>query len=153
MKDLLLIPSQYVRTVLRLAHTHLLGAHLRMEKTRERIGNRFHWPGGKRTIEDYCRSYPDCQIKAPRVQYRNPLVPLPIIGVPFERVAMDLVGPLVKTARGHQYILVIRIPHGILRQSRYAWLQPKVLHRSSSCVHLPCDEGCLQSVTNQTGEN
>ena len=38
-KDLLLIPSQYVRTVLQLAHTHLLGAHLGMEKTREQIGN------------------------------------------------------------------------------------------------------------------
>eukprot|EP00063_Salmo_salar_P014535 XP_013989370.1 PREDICTED: uncharacterized protein LOC106566074 [Salmo salar] len=65
-----------------LAHTHLLGAHLGIEKTRERIGNRFHWPGVKRAVEDYCR-------------------------VPFERMAMDLVGPLVKTARGHQYILFI----------------------------------------------
>jgi transposase InsO family protein len=34
------------------------------------------------------------------------LVPLTIIGVPFE-CTLDYVGPLVKTARGHQYILVI----------------------------------------------
>ena len=70
-------------------------------------------------MEDYCRSCPECQITAPRVQYRNPLVPLPIIGVPFERVAKDLVGLLVKTVRGHQYILVImdsatRYPEAIL---------------------------------------
>jgi hypothetical protein len=74
-KDLLLIPSQYVRTVMQLAHTHLLGAHLGIEKTRERIGNRFHWPGVKRTVEDYYRSCPECQTTVPRVHYRNPLVP------------------------------------------------------------------------------
>ena len=106
-KYLLLIPSQYVKTVLQLAHTHLIGAHMGMETTRERFGNRFHWPGVKRAVEDYCRSCPECQITAPRVHYRNPLVPLPIIGVPFKRVAMDLMGPLMKTAREHQYILVI----------------------------------------------
>ena len=44
---------------------------------------------------------------APKAHFRNPLVPLPIIGVPFERIAMDIVGPLVKTARGHRYILVV----------------------------------------------
>ena len=38
---------------------------------------------------------------------RAPLVPLPIVGKPFEEVAMDIVGPLHKTARGHRYILVI----------------------------------------------
>ena len=48
---MLLIPTQYVRTVLQLAHTHLLGAHLRMEKTRERIGNLFHWLGVE--VKDY----------------------------------------------------------------------------------------------------
>jgi hypothetical protein len=59
-KYLLLIPSQYVRTVLRLGHTHLLGVHLGMEKTREQIKNWFHWPGVKRAVYDYCRSCPEC---------------------------------------------------------------------------------------------
>lgn len=38
-KYLLLLPTRYVNTVLQLAYTHLLGAHLGMEKTREQIGN------------------------------------------------------------------------------------------------------------------
>lgn len=37
----------------------------------------------------------------------SPLVRLPIIGAPFERVVMDLVGPLPKSTQGHKYILVI----------------------------------------------
>lgn len=43
----------------------------------------------------------------PSHHFRSPLVPLPIIEVPFERIGMDLVGPVVKSARGHQHILVI----------------------------------------------
>ena len=106
-KYLLLLPTQYVNTVLQLTYTHLRGAHLGMEKTREQIGNRFHWPGVKCIVEDYCRTCLECPITALRTHYRNPLIHLPIIGVPFEWVAMDLVGPLVKTARGHQYIRVL----------------------------------------------
>lgn len=51
-----------------------------------------------------------CQLTAPRAAVRSPLVPLPIIKIirtPFERIAMDIMGPLPKSARGHQYILVI----------------------------------------------
>lgn len=69
------------------------------------MGRRKTWSGVKPAVEDYCRTCPECQITAPRASYRNHLVLLPIIRVPFERVAMDL--PLVKTARGHQYVLVI----------------------------------------------
>ncbi|KAJ8351917.1 hypothetical protein SKAU_G00233930 [Synaphobranchus kaupii] len=85
-----------------LAHTHLLGAHLGVEKTLERIKTRFYWPGAKKAVEDYCRSCPDCQQVAPRPHLRSPLIPLPIISVPFSRIGMDLVGPLPRSSRGHQ---------------------------------------------------
>lgn len=103
----LLVPQPHRSTVLQLAHMHLLGAHLGVEKTKERVLQRFFWPGVHKEVENYCRSCPDCQITAPKQTYRNPLIPLPIIETPFERVGMDIVGPLPKSARGHQYILVI----------------------------------------------
>ncbi len=40
-------------------------------------------------------------------QDRAPLLPLPVISVPFQRMAMDIVGPLEKSSAGHRYILVI----------------------------------------------
>ena len=43
----------------------------------------------------------------PRPSVRNTLIPMPIIEVPFDRIALDIVGPLPKTSRGHKYILVI----------------------------------------------
>ncbi|KAJ8368734.1 hypothetical protein SKAU_G00087620 [Synaphobranchus kaupii] len=90
-----------------LAHTHLLGAHLGVEKTLERIKTRFYWPRVKKAVEDYCRGCPDCQQVAPQPHLRSPLIPLPIISVPFSRIGMDLVGPLPRSSRGHQYILVV----------------------------------------------
>ena len=57
LREVLLLPRWYVGTVLQLAH--LMGAHLRMEKTQERIAARFHWPGRRRAVEDYCCSCPD----------------------------------------------------------------------------------------------
>lgn len=39
---------------------------------------------------------------------RAPLIPLPITGMPFEQMGMDIVGPLRKSSHGHKYILVIR---------------------------------------------
>ena len=103
--DQLLVPKCYVPKVLYLAHSHLLGAHLGVEKTYDRILGRFYWPGVKRAVQDYCRSCRECQKTAPKVAYRNPLIPLPIIDTPFQKVAMDIVGPLPKSSRGHRYIL------------------------------------------------
>ncbi|KAK6321825.1 hypothetical protein J4Q44_G00088010 [Coregonus suidteri] len=51
LREVLLPPRRYVGTVLQLAHTHLLGVHLGMEKTRERIAARFHWTGMRRAVE------------------------------------------------------------------------------------------------------
>ncbi|KAJ8364120.1 hypothetical protein SKAU_G00129510 [Synaphobranchus kaupii] len=106
-QDLSLVPRPFIPSVLQLAHTHLLGAHLGVEKTLERIKTRFYWPGVKKAVEDYCRSCPDCQQVAPRPHQKSPLIPLPIISVPFSRIGMDLVGPLPRSSRGHQYILVV----------------------------------------------
>ena len=36
-----------------------------------------------------------------------PLVSMPIISEPFSRVAIDLVGPLIPSCRGHRYILTV----------------------------------------------
>ena len=103
----LLVPRPFFPSVLQLAHSHLLGAHLGVEKTLERVVARFYWPGVNKAVENYCRQCADCQMVAPRPQVRAPLIPLPIISTPFSRIAMDLVGPLPKSSSGFQYILVV----------------------------------------------
>ena len=38
---------------------------------------------------------------------KAPMIPMPIIGEPFERIAMDVIGPLPQTSTGKQFVLVI----------------------------------------------
>ncbi|KAK3557860.1 hypothetical protein QTP86_003264 [Hemibagrus guttatus] len=45
--------------------------------------------------------------QAPQKPVPVPLIPLPIIGVPFEQVGMDFIRLLLKSAWGHEYILVM----------------------------------------------
>ncbi|KAL0160841.1 hypothetical protein M9458_044566, partial [Cirrhinus mrigala] len=83
--------------VLELAHSHPMAGHLGQENTIQRIRDCFHWPGLDA----------ECQRTSPRKPPPSPLIPLPIIDVPFERIGMDVVGPLPKSARGHEHILVV----------------------------------------------
>ena len=58
-------------------------------------------------MEHYCKSCEECQKASPKRRPAAALVPLPIIDVPFERIAMDIVGPLPRSRKGNKYILVV----------------------------------------------
>ncbi|XP_053486641.1 uncharacterized protein LOC128611284 [Ictalurus furcatus] len=105
--DLLVVPRPKTAVLLHLAHTHPLGDHLGARNTLEKLRDHFVWRGMDAEVRAFCQQCPQCQRTAPRRPPPAPLIPLPIIGVPFERVGMDLVGPLPKSARGHEYILVL----------------------------------------------
>ncbi|XP_060748945.1 uncharacterized protein LOC132861438 [Tachysurus vachellii] len=105
--DLLVVPRQRTPPLLHLAHTHPLGGHLGPKNTLEKLRDRFTWPGMNTKVLGFCRACATCQQTSPLKPAPAPLIPLPIIGVPFERLGMDLIGPLPKSARGHEYILVM----------------------------------------------
>ena len=138
----LLVPKSYVSRVLYLAHTHQLGAHLGVQKTYDRVLGRFYWPGAKRAVESFCRHCPECQLVAPRSPPHSPLIPLPLIDVPFSRIAMDIVGPLPKSNRGHRYVLVIvdyatRFPEAIPLRSASAKAVAHEIFMLASRVGIP----------------
>eukprot|EP00795_Rhopilema_esculentum_P005569 gene5569-9573_t len=104
----LVLPYQCRKTVLQLAHDIPLAGHLGRKKTTARILQIFYWPRMFHDVAEYCRSCEICQRTSPRRKSnRAKLVPLPIVDTPFKRIAMDIVGPLERSAAGHKYILVI----------------------------------------------
>ncbi|KAK3548312.1 hypothetical protein QTP70_009582 [Hemibagrus guttatus] len=105
--DLLVVPHSRTALLLYLAHTHLLGGHLGLRNTLEKLKDHFTWPRMQTEVQAFCRTCPSCQQMAPQKPAPAPLIPLPVIGVPFKRVSMDLIGPLPKSAQGHKYILVM----------------------------------------------
>ena len=103
----LVLPRRCRSLVLRLAHDIPFAGHLGVTKTKDRIMQRYYWPGIFSDIAKYCRTCQVCQKSGSRHTPRARLIPMPIVQRLFQRIAMDIVGPLPKTSRGNRYILVI----------------------------------------------
>lgn len=58
-------------------------------------------------IKEYCPKCPECQLTTGRTPGYAPLIPLPVINVPFERIGVDVVGPVERNQAGNRFILVI----------------------------------------------
>ncbi|XP_029928572.1 uncharacterized protein LOC115374014 [Myripristis murdjan] len=103
----LVVPRVLREQVLKLGHSIPWAGHLGFRKTYERIASRFYWAGVHREVQDYCQSCSVCQLSGGKNVPKFPLQPLPIIDVPFSRIAMDIVGPLERTQAGNRFILVV----------------------------------------------
>ncbi|XP_064389549.1 uncharacterized protein LOC135337548 [Halichondria panicea] len=103
----LVLPTQCRQLVLRLAHDVPTAGHLGVTKTRNRVLQRYYWPGVFKEVTEYCTTCEVCQRSRGRRPARAPLVSMPLIQKPFSRIAMDIVGPLPRTQRGNRYILTI----------------------------------------------
>ena len=105
----LVVPEKYRKHVMTLAHDSILGGHQGVKKTSDKILSSFFWPGLQSDVTRFCRSCDVCQrtIHKGRVK-RVPLGIMPLIEVPFQRIAVDIVGPIKPvTTKGHRYILTI----------------------------------------------
>ena len=105
----IVVPTAYRQQVLSLAHDHDWAGHLGVTKTYSRILKHFFWPGLKQAVSQYCRTCATCQLtgKPNQTIPAAPLCPIPAVGVPFEKVIVDCVGPLPRTKSGNQYLLTI----------------------------------------------
>ena len=79
----LVLPVQCRRTVLEVAHDIPMSGHLGIEKTAQRILQRFYWPTLYRDVAEYCRTCEVCQKSSRHKHRRAPMRPLPVIEEPF----------------------------------------------------------------------
>lgn len=103
----LVVPQPVRDVVLTLGHSVPWAGHLGKHKTTARLRRHFHWPGLRSDVAQFCRSCPQCQKTSVKCPSRAPLQPLPVIGTPFDRLGMDIVGPVEKSKAGNRYMLVI----------------------------------------------
>ena len=104
-----IVPAKYRRAVFDLGHCEILGGHMGQKKTFDRIQAVFFWPGMGQEINRLVRSCDVCQRTTDKGRVPPaPLQPMPVISEPFERVAVDIVGPIIPRASdGSKYILTI----------------------------------------------
>lgn len=101
------LPQAMVPKVLEQLHNVSTGGHLGVQKLQGKVKDRFYWPGWFEDVKGWVRGCVDCGSR--KSLGKSPCAPLlpSIPSRPFERVALDILGPLPQTPRKNQYILVI----------------------------------------------
>ena len=90
-----------------LAACHDDSGHFGVARTQALVLARFYWPGWRKAVDRYVASCSPCQ--AAKGPMRRPKARLKRFGAgtPFQRIAMDFLGPLPSTSRGNKHILVV----------------------------------------------
>jgi len=90
-------------------HRSTTGGHKGVTKTFFRIRQNYYWNNIKSQVQEYIRNCRECQLKKlVRLKIRQPMVLTDTPGFAFDKVAMDVMGPLPRTRRGNRYILTIQ---------------------------------------------
>ena len=109
------------------AHSDVLGGHFRQDKTYATILLRYYWPGMYVDVTNFVSQCISCsQKKRPRRRIKASLKPLPLPSLPFERVSVDVVGPLPTTYSGKKYLLCFT-DHLTRFPEVFAYLIPKLV--------------------------
>lgn len=107
----LVVPQKYRVALLGLVHSDSWAGHLGINKTKSRLLNDYYWPMCFKDSENWVRSCSVCQRTGrPNERLKAPLVEVPLIGEPFRRLVIDIVGPLPVTAAGNRYLLTLICP-------------------------------------------
>lgn len=87
------------------AHDDLSRGHLGVFKTYKKLCDWYYWKGMYKDVKHWVRSCQDCSMrKKPRNKYRAPLLPISVSAT-FEKLALDVLGPLPTTWSGNHYIV------------------------------------------------
>lgn len=103
----LILPSSRVGSVLGELHNSPSGGHFGILKTLSKVRERFFWDKSRSDVENWCKTCDDCVArKGPKTRTHGKLRRYNV-GANFERIAIDVLGPLPRTEQGNRYIVVV----------------------------------------------
>ena len=149
----LYIPHDYVEDILVEYHDRVLAAHFGIHKTYAKIRQRYFWRGMYKDIDNWIRSCYSCaRRKTPKHKVIAPLMTMTVPD-PFERLSVDILGPLPITSSGNKYVLCFtdhctRWPILIPVKSIDAATIAKYFYKEIVCNH-----GCPRFLLSDRGSN
>ena len=103
----LVLPAGLKEEALRLNHDIPSSAHQGIDRTKSRVKERFYWHTLSVDVKNFVRSCEACNRNKKADRYSKcPLTEFQA-GAPMERVHIDFMGPLPKTSRGNEHILMM----------------------------------------------
>jgi predicted aspartyl protease len=101
-----LIPPQALRSeLIRQAHIGMTGGHMGPAKTQDQVQRRAYWCGWRQDVKRFCRRCVPCCRYHRGLPPRHGCLQSMTVGMPMERLHVDLTGPHTRSRRGNQYIL------------------------------------------------
>ncbi len=116
--------------MLRLAHSN--SGHFGVGTTRSIISKAFTWPNVSADVQTFVNSCEKCQMYSRSNPPQAPLSEPEVITERFERLALDVIGPLERSKSGYAYILT-----GMDLATSYPFAFPM-----KSCTAIETAENC-----------
>ena len=90
-------------------HCSAAAGHKGVTKTYLRIKEKYSWPNMKRDIASFVKACKSCQLKKlVRFKTKQPMILTDTPDEAFEKVSMDIMGPLPESSNGYHYVLTIQ---------------------------------------------
>lgn len=105
----LVLPKSKRKEILKTFHDNpTTGGHLGIFKTYHRISDKYFWPGMKSDISKYVNKCKICSEHKPEQKLKaGEMGSKPNINKCWQYIATDLIGPLPRSSKGNQFILVV----------------------------------------------
>lgn len=89
-------------------HNSPLGGHSGVSRTVKRLKLNYQWKNLKKSVKQYISSCEVCQKTKTHLKTKQPMLITSTVTNSFERICLDIVGPLPQTSLGNQYILTMQ---------------------------------------------
>lgn len=97
-----------IKIILHDYHDSPFGGHQGVIKTYKKIRRKYKWKNMLKDIKNYVKRCPKCQKMKASLQLRVPMVITDTAEQPFDKVYLDIVGPLEDSSIGNRYILTFQ---------------------------------------------
>jgi len=133
-------------------HENPLGGHHGLTRTFNKLYEEHNWKGMRKQIKQFIRHCPDCQKN--KTATRTPKEPMVITSTAtraFEKIFLDVVGPLPRTHSGNSFILTLQDD-----LTKFAWASPMENHEANTVAQhfvtkFVCLHGIPQSLVTDCG--
>jgi len=90
-----------INQILVAAHDSPSGGHFGINKILDKVRKRFYWASCKQDVENWYRTCKICNAKNGSSEKEKSPLQIYNVGTPFERVQMDILGPLPISSSGN----------------------------------------------------
>jgi len=126
-------------------HSSILGGHRGVRQTIKRIQRQYNWKTLKQDVTEYISKCVSCQSnKTSNRNTKQPMVISTTATEPFEKIFIDVVGPLPRTNNDNAYILTMQCD-----LTKFSIAVPMVNHEANTVAyHFVTSFVCLHGIPN-----